>query len=320
MKKIISFAFLCVSLSTGTAQEPIRVALYDFEDQTASSPDRNLVDMNTDSLAEKGIYLMGKHLLDRGDGYVLIDRRDFISQMKRLQLKDNDIETPTQPSFIHAAQALNANVVLRGTLASLSTRKKEINQGGYQTDFMTLSARVVLEALDAVDGTVISMADGVASQKHRQTVEVRTQLSEEDVLQLVEKALQPAVQEVREALRNRIATEKERPKIKLTVNVSGDEGPALVSIDGILVGTTPLENFEVYQGDHVLTIGKAGYRDITKRILLQKDTEIEAPLFRKELTAEELKDILQQARIHGFIGVEPAIEERQNAVSKQIER
>jgi len=82
--------------------------------------------------------------------------------------------------------------------------------------------------------------------------------------------------------------------------------PALVEIDGILVGTTPLEDFEIYKGDHILTVGKPGYRDMTKRILFESDARVEVPMMRTELTADELKEVLESMRMHVFLG-EPGI-------------
>ncbi|MBI2437969.1 MAG: PEGA domain-containing protein, partial [Lentisphaerae bacterium] len=99
-----------------------------------------------------------------------------------------------------------------------------------------------------------------------------------------------------------------RPKVKLSVK-TGAADPALVEIDGTLIGTTPLANFEVYAGDHVITIGKAGYQDVSKQILLKADTAIEVPLFRAKLSAEEMKAVLDKARLNviaGAGGVEPA--------------
>ena len=73
------------------------------------------------------------------------------------------------------------------------------------------------------------------------------------------------------------------------------------------MGSTPLENLEVYKGDHVLTVGKAGHRDITKRINLEQDTRVTVPLMRVELSAEEMKEVLKNVRFHAFHGVEPAL-------------
>jgi len=60
-----------------------------------------------------------------------------------------------------------------------------------------------------------------------------------------------------------------------------------VEIDGILVGSSPLEGFEVYKGYHVLSIGKPGYQGITKRILMDKDMKIESPMLRVQLSRRD---------------------------------
>ena len=106
------------------------------------------------------------------------------------------------------------------------------------------------------------------------------------MVDLLDEAISQAIPALNKALTARRTEREQRPRIKLTV--TSDANPALVEIDGVLVGTTPLEGFELYKGDHVLTVGKPGYRDVTKRILFDKDTRLEVPLFRAELTADEL--------------------------------
>lgn len=284
---------------------PLRVALLDFESAVSLKPEERIggaIDM--EQLSQKGIYLMGKRLLEDAN-FVLVDRRDFIREIEKPRLSETGRKMVERPSFIHAAQALRVDVVLRGKLLNFSEGKRLINQGGYKTDFSTLSSRVVLEALDATDGTVISMADGTARKEFRLTEEEQTTLSEDDALNLVEDALASATKEIRRALHDYMTRQENRSKVKITV--TSTEDPALVEIDGVLVGSTPLEAFEIYQGDHVLTVGRAGYRDVSKRILFEKDTRIEVPLFRAELTAEETKEILEESRIHAFVGAEPAL-------------
>ncbi len=279
---------------------PVRVALLDFEDQTGMKSDPLLGGLiQSGALANKGVSLMGKELLDQ-EMFTLIDRRDFMSQMEKLRPTDSGKLTPTRPSFIQAAQALGADVVIRGSLQSFSPSKNVVNQGGYKTEFSILSMRVSLEALDAVDGAVIAMADGVSSEKIRQTEQTYSSLSEEDAINLMEKAIGQAVPTLKAALEKREARLASRPKIKLNIKTSAD--PALIEIDGILMGSSPIEGLELYEGDHVLTVGKPGYRDITKRILFQKDTAIEVPMMRTELSAEEMKDILEKIRMTAVVG------------------
>lgn len=283
---------------------PMRVALMDFEDITGGTADARLGGtVSSEALAAKGVSLLGKALL-RDGAYTLIDRRDFINQVEKLQLTDQGQPTPTQPSFLHAAQALKTDAVLRGSLQSFSTGKEVVDQGGYRTEFATASVRVSLEALDSVDGSVIAIADGVGSKKFRQTAATSTVLGEEDVISLMDDAIGKAVPELTEALNARQARLAARPKVMLSVSTDAD--PALVEIDGILIGSTPLTDFELYKGDHVLTVGKAGYYDITKRILFEADTSIEVPMFRFELTADEVKGVLEKARLHVFDG-EPGL-------------
>ena len=303
MKKYL-IPLLVLAGATFACAEPARIALMDFEDQTGVKSDSILSGkIDTTAFAAKGAYLLGKVLANQGE-YTLIDRRDFITQIEKLQPTDAGIPKPTKPSFLHAAQALRADVVLRGQLVSFSTGKQVINQGGYETEFATLSLRVSLEALDAVDGSVLAIADGSASGNYRQTKETFSVISEDDALNLYEKATTEALPTITAALDGRMAKQQERAKVKLSLKTSAD--PALLEIDGILVGSTPVDNLEVYQGDHVLTIGKAGYRDITKRILFEKDTAIEVPMMRIELSAEETKDVLEKIRLN-VIETEPGL-------------
>jgi hypothetical protein len=72
----------------------------------------------------------------------------------------------------------------------------------------------------------------------------------------------------------------------------------MVEIDGLLIGSTPIDNFELYKGDHILSITKPGYQVITKRVLFEKDTLVEAPMLREDLTAEEKKQVLDNADIN----------------------
>ena len=156
--------------------------------------------------------------------------------------------------------------------------------------------------------SLIAMAEGAASRSFRQSDVHQTVVGEDELVQLLQAALTKAVPVMNEKLQARLAQQNNRPKIKLSVK-AGAADPALVEIDGMLIGTTPLANFQVYAGDHVITIGKAGYQDVSKQILLKTDTAIEVPLFRTKLSAEEMKDVLDKARVNviaGTGGVEPA--------------
>lgn len=304
MKKHMMAAVLMMMPALAGWAQPVKVAVLDFEDRTGQASDALLGGaIKSGALADKGLDLLGRQLLE-AETFVLVDRRDFINQIEQLQPTDSGAPTPTKPSFLHAAQALNMDVVLRGSLLSFSPGKQVVRQGGYETEFVTLSLRVSVEAVDPVDGTVIAMADGAAAGQFRQTAEHFTTLSEDDALGLLDKAVAQTVPVLKSKLEQRQAAQAARPRVKISVKSSAD--PALVEIDGILVGSTPLEGFEVYQGDHVLTVGKPGYRDITKRILLEQDSAIEVPMMRTEMSAEEWKDILEKVRMNVVIG-EPGI-------------
>ncbi|HMP76477.1 MAG TPA: PEGA domain-containing protein [Kiritimatiellia bacterium] len=293
-----------LSLCIAVAETPIRAVVLEFQDQTGQRSDALLGGaVAPGAMAEKGVFLLGKAMGNR-PGLTLVDRRDMMNQMEKLRPRDEGLPTPTRPSFLQAAQALRADVVLRGTLMSLSPGKQLINQGGQQVEFSTLSVRVGLEALDAKDGAVIAVQDGVARQQFRQTAQLQTQLSEDDVLQLVEKALNDAVPALEKSLMARAEQARNRPTVRLSVKTSAD--PALVEIDGLLVGTTPIESLQVYKGDHVLTIGKPGHQQVTKRILLENDTAIEVPMLREQLTAEELKEIYEKIQLR-VIQTEPGL-------------
>jgi hypothetical protein len=289
---------------TALADAPIRAVVLEFQDQTGQRSDALLGGaIAPGAMAEKGVFLLGKTLANR-PGFVLVDRRDLLGQMERLRPMDDGRATPIKPSFLKAAQALRADVVLRGTLLSLSPGKQLVNQGGQQVEYSTLSVRVGLEALDANDGSVIAAQDGVARRHFRQTQQLQTALSEDEILELVESAINEAAPALEKALKSRIEQARARPTVRLSVKTSAD--PALVELDGILIGSSPIEGFHVYQGDHVLTIGKPGFQQVTKRILLEKDTAIEIPMIREQLTADELKEIYEKIQLK-VIQAEPGL-------------
>jgi hypothetical protein len=290
----------------GQTLPPLKVALLDFENEASVSSDASLVGgVTPQAIAGKGAFSLSG-LLANDQGFALIDRRDFISQMKSIQLKDGEKTTTLKPSFLRAAQALNADAVLKGCLLSYSPGKEIINQGGIKTEFTTLTLRVTLQALDTRDGTVIASAEGSATQNYRQSDVQKTIVGEDQLLDLLQGAMKKAIPGLNQAMQARFARERSRPTVKLSVKTSAD--PALVEIDGMLIGTTPLNNFEVYAGDHVLTVGKAGFQDVTKEMLLKADTAIEVPIFRTKLSAEEVKQVLDKARINVVTGtIEPAV-------------
>lgn len=295
MKRLLFVGVWLAGLAVVGAQTPARVAVLEFQDQTGMKADALQGGaVAPGAMAEKGVFVLGKVLANR-PGFTLIDRRDLLEQMDKLQPKDQGEKTPTKPSFLQAAQALRADVVLRGSILSLSSGKQMVNQGGYQADLSTLSVRVGLEALDAVDGAVIAATDGVARHSVRQTANLQTLLGEDDILMLMEKAVNEAVPGLEKALNARAEQQKQRPTVKLAIKTTED--PALVEIDGILVGSTPIEQIDVYKGDHVITVGKPGYQQVTKRILLEQDSRLEFPMLREQLTADELARIYEKIQL-----------------------
>jgi hypothetical protein len=283
---------------TSQAEELFRVAVLDFENQAGPLPSYvPAAALAPAQMAEKGAFLLNKSLAQE-PGFRLIDRRDFFTQMEKFKQ-----DTEAEPSFLRAAQQLNADVVLRGHLMSLSSSRSSVHQGGYTAYLDEFSVRVGIEALDTRDGSVLAAADGVAARKFRQTENVQTTLGEDDVLMLMEGAMRETIPAIKEALTRKQDEFKNKPKVKLSITTTAD--PALVEIDGLLIGSTPLVDFEVYQGDHTITIGKPGYRDLSKRILLEKDSRIEVPMLRTELTADEIKGVLDNSRVNLYQGIEP---------------
>ena len=279
---------------------PMRVALVDFDDATGQSSDGMLGGaVAPGALAAKGALVLGRQIA--GDpAFTLIDRRDFTSAITSQPLTDAGRPTTARPSVLHAAQALRADAILRGTLLSFSTGKQLVSQGGHQADLSTVTLRVALEAQDVTDGSVIAIADGAAQFTVRQTDMLQTQLSEDEVLGLLERAVGDAYAEMKATVQSWQAARAGRPTVTLAVTTDAD--PALVEIDGILVGSTPLQDYQVYQGDHVIRVGKPGYYDLTKRVLFAQDTAIHVPMLKIELSADELAEVLKTIRMHVFAG------------------
>ena len=294
------------AVSVIEAVSPMKVALLDFDNQASVSSDRQAVgNVDPKSLADKGAFVLG-NLLANDPAYTLIDRRDFIAQIQSIQVRDGERTSGVRPSFLRAAQAVNADAVLRGSLLSYAPGKNIVSVGVARTEFLSFSLRVALQALDTKDGTVIASAEGVAKKEFRQSEAQQTVMGEDELLDLMKSALEKAAPALRKSLAVRLDQAQARPKIKLSVKTSAD--PALVEIDGMLIGTSPLKNFQVYPGDHVLTVGKAGHQDVSKQILLTQDTQIEVPMIRTKLSADEMKEILEKSRMNVVVGsVQPAL-------------
>ena len=138
---VMTVILLLLAIVSTPAEGPIRVAVMDFENQTGQRSDALLGgSINPAALASKGVNALTRDLVG-SENFVLIDRRDFINQIERSQPMDSGRPADAKPTFIQAAQALNADAVLRGYLESFSTGKQVVNQGGYKTEFATLSLR-----------------------------------------------------------------------------------------------------------------------------------------------------------------------------------
>lgn len=301
MKKLWTMTALLALIISATASTPTRIALLDFEDETSGWADAKLGgNTSSTSLANKGVYVLGSQLMDSDAGYSLIDRREFVAQVEALQPRDMGEATPTKPSFIQAAQALNADMVLRGVLMSFSTGKQKVNQGGYQTDFTALTISVSLQALDAVDGGVIAMSNGSATHNFRQTAALSTELGDDDVMLIMEEAVKNALPKLEASLAKRTKRLEAREKVRLAIKSTAD--PCLVEIDGILVGSTPIEDITVYKGDHVLMVGRPGYEAVTKRILMNRDMSVTVPMLKVDLDADQWKEVLESSRLWINVG------------------
>ena len=75
----------------------------------------------------------------------------------------------------------------------------------------------------------------------------------------------------------------------------------MLEIDGVLVGSTPLQELAIYKGEHLLHVSRPGYESITKRVNFMKDTAVQVPMLRTDLTADEKKEILKSADLRAYM-------------------
>jgi len=299
----MSFLIFSLFLSSAHAK-PVRVIMLDFADETGGSADVALTgSLNSKAFTEKGPYFLQKVLLSSPE-FTLIDRRDFVRQIEQLQPRDGsdplpdtffatrERRTPLSPTFFNAARSLNGDALIRGSLIALSTSKQKINQGGYQAEFTNLNLRVMLQALDTVSGAVIAIEEGKASRKFRQTSSVQTEIGEDELLDLYQQAIAAAVPGIESQLKGRVNKDT---KVRLWIQTSAD--PALIELDGILLGSSPVESVEVLRGDHTLSISRPGYETITKKIMLESDMKITVPMISDQLNAQERKEALSNMNL-----------------------
>lgn len=297
-----TLAILLVLFCTVTAKaQPFKVVTLDFTDEVGVSfrdkttQGNNLSSkINSKLFSEKGIYFLQKALLESPE-FVLIDRRDFVRQIERLQPRDGsdptgrffatkERKTPLKPTFFSAARTLGGDALLRGSLISLSTSKQKINQGGWKTEFVDLKLRVMIQALSTQDGSVLAMEEGKASRKFRQTQSVQTEIGEDDLLQLYEDAVASTIPNLEKALAKHLRSYNSN-KYKIWVTTTAD--PAMIELDGILIGSTPSDGIALSQGDHTLSISKPGFQDITKKIMVRGNLKINVPMISNQLNAQE---------------------------------
>lgn len=296
---LLTMLFLAVCQAAQAA--PVRVVLLDFSDNTAISGDTpTAVPLDREAFARKGILFLAKALLDAG-GFELIDRRDLIAQLGEPRYTEGadplpgslfaTQERPTslRPDVLHAARTLGANTLLRGSLISFSSSHQRVNQSGYQADFLVLGLRVLIDVLDVADGRVVTMAEGKATRKFRQTPQLQTDLGEDELLDLYREAIVQAVPEISKGLAS--ATPAPRGRARLSISTTAD--PALVELDGIMIGSTPIQGYAVDVGDHHLAVTKAGYQGVTKIIFVERDSHVTVPMISHSLDAQDRKEILE---------------------------
>jgi hypothetical protein len=298
MKRVFPFLLVMLALSTLALGATPRVALLDFQDETGAGPRGVLVGgTSAEGLAAKAAHFLALQLVEN-DEFIVIDRRDFTSQLDQEFLGLDQALRP-RASFIHAAQILRVDAVLAGSILSFSSGTEHVNRDADKVDFTNLSLRVSVRALDVVDGSILAMGEGVGRKQFRQSTTSATTWGEDEILTLLEEAIGEAVGEMEDRLLERIAARGELPRATLTVLATED--PALVELDGMLVGTTPMDGFQVYTGDHILRVSRPGYETITKRFLIENDLKITAPMFRTDLTALERKEMVEKMDMKIFL-------------------
>lgn len=298
MRKTILMLLAVLLIASATMAATPRIALLDFEDETGAQAGAFLVGGTTsEGLAAKGAHLLARQVV-ASDFFTLVDRRDFTSQLDQEFL---GIEEEFRPrvSFLHAAQMLRVDAVLAGSLLSFSTSTESVNRGSNNVEFTNLSLRVAVRALDAVDGSILAMGEAVARKKVRQSGSTTVSWGEDEMLALMGEAINDAANEMVPQLETRLAKRQERERANISILATED--PALVELDGMLVGSTPMENLQVYVGDHILRVSRPGFRTITKRFLITGDVKITTPMFRTELTALEQKEMVEKLNMEIFL-------------------
>jgi len=304
LHSLLFVSLISLFFALSAQARPVRVIMLDFADETGGSADAALTGpLNSTTFAKKGPYFLQQSLLSSPD-FILIDRRDFVRQIEQLQPRDGsdpvpgsffatrERRTPLSPTFFNAARSLDGDALIQGSLLSLSTSKQKINQGGHQAEFITLNLRVVLQALDTLNGGVIAVEEGKASRKIRQTSSVQTEIGEDELLDLYQQAIATAVPGIKTQLKGRI---NQNTRVKVWIATSAD--PAMIELDGILLGSSPINGVDVLLGDHTLSVTRPGYETITKKIMLESNMKITVPMISNQLNAAERKEALSNMNL-----------------------
>ena len=138
----------------------------------------------------------------------------------------------------------------------------------------------------------MAVEEGKASRKFRQTGSVQTEIGEDALLDLYKEAIAAAVPGIEKQLKGKLNA---AGKIKLWIATSAD--PAMIELDGILLGSSPVEGVEVLPGDHTLTVTRPGYETITKKLMLENSMKITVPMISNQLSAEERKEALSNMNL-----------------------
>lgn len=298
MRLLYACFFILISAAVQAAD--IRIAVLDFENLSANGEQQEYRFTVPSGNLEKKCTLILSEKISAAASTAVIDRRDF---MDKIAASDSGKQASSraEPSFIHAAQMLRADAVLRGSILSLSsgTRKVNPSKEGKPVNFISFSVRVIVQAIDPVDGTVMASAQGKNVTDIRQTEAEQTVLGEEDLLSMLDNAIVDAVNSMLKQLPEKVSAKAARERVSLSVDTT--DNPCMVEIDGILVGTTPVREIQVYRGDHLISVTRPNYTTVTKNLMLESSVSITVPMFRTDLTAEERIEILKGPNMKIFM-------------------
>ncbi len=297
----IKFTMAALMVPTLLFAAPLRVAVLDGIDETAGrSEESKYIQTPADSFSKKAYYLLASQMTTDVDMSV-IDRRDLLGQIQKSE-KDG---SAGGASVLRAAQMLNADIMVKPVLLVFAVSKEIIDINNQTTENINMQMKISIQALSPVDGSVVAMAEGGAKTSLRQTASVKKTMGDAEATQMIEESMKEAVPALLQKIKANQVAVAQKPVKKMTITTESD--PALVEIDGLLVGSTPLKDYEVYEGDHAITVSKPGHRGLSKKINITKNVSIHIPMLRTELTAEEIRDLMSKAKVNIYSGIEPAL-------------